>query len=92
MTTNHEAFLRAKAVIPGGVNSPVRAYGSVGGDPRFMTNAHGAYVCDVEGRQYVDLICTWGPGLLGHAHPKVVEAVQAAAARGLSFGAPTLGE
>jgi len=92
MTTNHEAFLRAKMVIPGGVNSPVRAYGSVGGDPRFMTDAHGAYVRDVEGREYVDLICTWGPGLLGHAHPKVVEAVQAAAGRGLSFGAPTLGE
>jgi len=92
MTTNHEAFLRAKTVIPGGVNSPVRAYGSVGGDPRFMTAAHGAYVTDVEGREYVDLICTWGPGLLGHAHQQVVEAVQAAAARGLSFGAPTQGE
>ncbi|MCL2465375.1 MAG: glutamate-1-semialdehyde 2,1-aminomutase, partial [Micrococcales bacterium] len=90
--TNHEAFARAKKVIPGGVNSPVRAYGSVGGDPRFMTGAHGPYVRDIEGREYVDLICTWGPGLLGHAHPQVVEAVQAAAAKGLSFGAPTMGE
>lgn len=92
MTTNHEAFERAKAVIPGGVDSPVRAYGSVGGDPRFMASARGPYVRDVEGREYVDLICTWGPGLLGHAHPGVVEAVQAAAAKGLSFGAPTLAE
>ncbi|WP_425955739.1 glutamate-1-semialdehyde 2,1-aminomutase [Xylanimonas sp. McL0601] len=89
---NHEAFLRAQAAIPGGVNSPVRAYGSVGGDPRFLTRAAGAYVYDVAGREYVDLVCSWGPALLGHAHPSVVEAVRDAAGRGLSFGAPTLAE
>ncbi|GAB3158649.1 glutamate-1-semialdehyde 2,1-aminomutase [Myceligenerans halotolerans] len=89
---NHAAFLRAQAAIPGGVSSPVRAYGSVGGDPRFLVSARGPYVTDVSGREYVDLVCSWGPALLGHAHPEVVAAVQEAAARGLSFGAPTLGE
>lgn len=92
MTTNHEAFVRAKHMLPGGVSSPVRAYGSVGGDPRFMVSARGAYVTDVEGREYVDLVSSWGPAILGHAHPEVVAAVQEAAARGLSFGAPTLAE
>lgn len=87
-----EAFERAQAVIPGGVNSPVRAYGSVGGTPRFIASAHGAYVRDVDGAEYVDLVGSWGPALLGHAHPEVVAAVQEAAARGLSFGAPTLAE
>ncbi|HEX5333723.1 MAG TPA: glutamate-1-semialdehyde 2,1-aminomutase [Cellulomonas sp.] len=85
-------FERAQAIIPGGVNSPVRAYGSVGGTPRFLASARGAYVTDVDGREYVDLVGSWGPALLGHAHPAVVEAVQQAAARGLSFGAPTLTE
>ncbi|MGF0118435.1 glutamate-1-semialdehyde 2,1-aminomutase [Promicromonospora sp. Marseille-Q5078] len=89
---NHAAFLRAQAAIPGGVNSPVRAYGSVGGDPRFLASARGPYVTDVAGREYVDLVCSWGPALLGHAHPEVVAAVQDAAARGLSFGAPTVAE
>ena len=92
MTTNEEAFARAKAVLPGGVNSPVRAYGSVGGVPRSVVSARGAYVTDIEGREYVDLITSWGPAILGHAHPSVIEAVQAAAARGLSFGASTSGE
>jgi glutamate-1-semialdehyde 2,1-aminomutase len=92
MTDNQTAFLRAQAAIPGGVNSPVRAYGSVGGDPRFLASARGPYVTDVEGREYVDLVCSWGPALLGHAHPGVVAAVQDAAARGLSFGAPTVAE
>ncbi len=92
MTTNEEAFARAQAVLPGGVNSPVRAYGSVGGAPRSVVSARGAYVTDVEGREYVDLITSWGPAILGHAHPSVIEAVQAAAARGLSFGASTSGE
>ncbi len=92
MTTNHEAFTRARAALPGGVSSPVRAYGSVGGDPRFIASARGPYVNDVEGRQYVDLVGSWGPAILGHAHPEVVAAVQEAAARGLSFGAPTLAE
>lgn len=90
--TNQTEFARAQAVIPGGVNSPVRAYRSVGGTPRFLVSARGPYVTDVEGREYVDLVCSWGPALLGHAHPDVVDAVQRAAARGLSFGATTPGE
>ena len=92
MDRNDELFDRARRVIPGGVNSPVRAYGSVGGTPRFLASARGAYVTDAAGREYVDLVATWGPALLGHAHPDVVEAVQTAAANGLSFGAPTEGE
>lgn len=91
-TTNDQLFGRAKKSIPGGVNSPVRAYGSVGGTPRFLTSAKGAYVTDAEGREYVDLVASWGPAILGHAHPGTVEAVQQAAARGLSFGASTPGE
>ncbi|UNX54729.1 glutamate-1-semialdehyde 2,1-aminomutase [Georgenia sp. TF02-10] len=87
-----ELFARARRVIPGGVSSPVRAFGSVGGDPRFLAAARGPRVTDVEGREYVDLVASWGPALLGHAHPEVVAAVQAAAARGLSFGAPTAAE
>ena len=85
-------FARAKAVIPGGVNSPVRAFGAVGGTPRFMTAGRGPYLVDADGREYVDLICSWGPLILGHAHPDVLAAVQAAAATGTSFGAPTEGE
>lgn len=92
MTTNDTAFLHAQTVLPGGVNSPVRAYRSVGGSPRFITSAQGATITDVAGRTYVDLVSSWGPALLGHAHPAVVDAVQQAAARGLSFGAPTVGE
>jgi glutamate-1-semialdehyde 2,1-aminomutase len=91
-TGNDGAFDRARRVIPGGVNSPVRAFGSVGGTPRFLASASGAYVRDVEGREYVDIVGSWGPALLGHAHPAVVQAVQEAAARGLSFGAPTEAE
>lgn len=90
--SNDELFGRAKDSIPGGVNSPVRAYGSVGGTPRFLTSANGAYVTDAEGREYVDLVASWGPAILGHAHPGTVEAVQQAAARGLSFGASTPAE
>jgi len=78
---------RASRVIPGGVNSPVRAYGSVGGTPRFLVSGRGAYVTDVDGNEYVDLVASWGPALLGHAHPAVVAAVQEAASRGLGFGA-----
>ncbi|WP_371831037.1 glutamate-1-semialdehyde 2,1-aminomutase [Rhodococcoides corynebacterioides] len=85
-------FARASAVIPGGVNSPVRAFHSVGGTPRFMAEASGYTLRDADGTEYVDLISSWGPMILGHAHPAVVEAVQKAAATGLSFGAPTLGE
>ncbi|WP_354477490.1 glutamate-1-semialdehyde 2,1-aminomutase [Marisediminicola sp. UYEF4] len=92
MQTNELYFTRAKNSIPGGVNSPVRAFGSVGGTPRFMVSATGPYITDAEGREYVDLVCSWGPAILGHAHPQVIEAVQAAAARGLSFGASTPAE
>ena len=91
-STNTSLFEAARAVIPGGVDSPVRAFGSVGGTPRFIASASGAHVTDAEGRNYVDLVGSWGPALLGHAHPGVVAAVQAAAARGLSFGAPTATE
>ncbi|WP_314507618.1 glutamate-1-semialdehyde 2,1-aminomutase [uncultured Microbacterium sp.] len=90
--SNETEFARAQAVIPGGVNSPVRAYRSVGGTPRFLVSARGPYVTDVDGREYIDLVCSWGPALLGHAHPDVVRAVQDAATRGLSFGATTPGE
>nr|WP_220486441.1 glutamate-1-semialdehyde 2,1-aminomutase [Tessaracoccus sp. MC1865] len=85
-------FARAKEIIPGGVSSPVRAFGSVGGDPVFIREARGPHVVDVAGRECVDLVCSWGPALLGHAHPQVIEAVREAAGRGLSFGAPTLAE
>jgi glutamate-1-semialdehyde 2,1-aminomutase len=90
--SNDHYFTRAKQSIPGGVNSPVRAYGSVGGTPRFLVGARGPHVIDAEGREYVDLVASWGPAILGHAHPEVVRAVQEAAARGLSFGASTPGE
>src|SRR5690606_34437847 len=92
MSTNAELFERAKLAIPGGVSSPVRAFGSVGGTPSFLIRAKGAYVTDAEGRELVDLVASWGPAILGHAHPEVVEAVQDAAGRGLSFGASTPGE
>ncbi|MCU1477053.1 MAG: glutamate-semialdehyde -aminomutase [Subtercola sp.] len=85
-------FARASVSIPGGVNSPVRAFRSVGGTPRFLVSARGAYVTDADGIEYVDLVTSWGPAILGHAHPEVVAAVQDAAARGLSFGASTPGE
>ena len=85
-------FVHAREVIPGGVSSPVRAYGSVGGTPVFVSSARGPYITGVDGREYVDLVCSWGPALLGHGHPEVVAAVQAAASRGLSFGAPTAAE
>ncbi|MFJ2369039.1 glutamate-1-semialdehyde 2,1-aminomutase [Microbacterium sp. NPDC087665] len=89
---NDDLFSAAREVIPGGVNSPVRAYGSVGGTPRFLSSASGATVTDAAGTTYIDLVASWGPALLGHAHPEVVAAVQEAATRGLSFGAPTEGE
>lgn len=85
-------FDEACAVIPGGVNSPVRAFSAVGGTPRFMTSAQGCWLTDADGNRYVDLVCSWGPMILGHAHPAVVEAVARTAADGLSFGAPTPGE
>ena len=82
-------FDRALKVMPGGVNSPVRAFGSVGGTPRFIASASGAYITDTEQKRYIDYIGSWGPMLLGHAHPEVIAAVQVAAENGLSFGAPT---
>ncbi|WP_374227933.1 glutamate-1-semialdehyde 2,1-aminomutase [Nocardioides sp. TRM66260-LWL] len=85
-------FERAVAVTPGGVNSPVRAFNAVGGTPRFIASAQGAWLTDVDGHEYVDLICSWGPMLLGHAHPEVQAAVQAAVARGTSYGTPTTPE
>jgi len=87
-----ELFARAQKVIPGGVNSPVRAFRAVGGTPRFMVAGQGPYLTDADGKTYVDLVASWGPMILGHAHPAVVEAVRQAAGHGLSFGAPTLGE
>ena len=87
--TNQQLFERAQHVIPGGVNSPVRAFRAVGGTPRFIARAEGAYMVDAEGRRYIDYIGSWGPMILGHGHPAVLEAVQRAAADGFSFGAPT---
>lgn len=89
MTTNAELFARAERVIPGGVNSPVRAFGSVGGTPYFVARAAGAQVVDVEGNGYLDLVQSYGAVIAGHAHPAIVEAVQHAAADGTSYGAPT---
>jgi glutamate-1-semialdehyde 2,1-aminomutase len=85
-------FDRAQTLIPGGVNSPVRAFRAVGGTPRFMVRGHGPYLTDADGREYVDLVCAWGPMILGHAHPAVVEALQVAASRSTAFGTPTPGE
>ena len=85
-------FERASVVTPGGVNSPVRAFRAVGGTPRFMVSGRGPYLTDADGREYVDLVCSWGPMILGHAHPDVVEAVQQAVVRGTSFGTPGRGE
>jgi len=87
-----ELFARAVELTPGGVNSPVRAFGPVGGVPRFIERGAGPYLFDVDGRQYVDLICSWGPMILGHAHPAVIEAVAGALVHGTSFGAVTPGE
>jgi len=90
MSSSHELFQEAKRYIPGGVNSSVRAFKGVGGEPIFMDHAEGPYLYDSQGRQYIDYVGSWGPLIAGHAHPEVVEAVQQAAARGLSFGAPTV--
>ncbi|MBQ9240217.1 MAG: glutamate-1-semialdehyde 2,1-aminomutase [Duodenibacillus sp.] len=92
MSINEELFARAQKTIPGGVNSPVRAFRSVGGAPRFITRAKGPYMWDEEGRCFIDYIGSWGPMILGHNHPKVVEAVQSAVENGLSFGAVTKAE
>ena len=85
------AFARACELIPGGVNSPARAFGGVGGEPIFFERAAGAYAYDVDGNRYIDYVGSWGPMILGHAPPQVLEAISRAAARGTSFGAPTAG-
>lgn len=85
-------FDRASVVTPGGVNSPVRAFRAVGGTPRFMVSGTGPYLTDADGREYVDLVCSWGPMILGHSHPEVIAAVQEAVSRGTSFGTPGEGE
>lgn len=90
--TSQALFERALAVTPGGVNSPVRAFRAVGGTPRFIARGRGPFLYDVDGREYVDLVCSWGPMILGHAHPDVLRAVQAAAEAGFSFGTPTENE
>ena len=92
MSNNETLFTRAQKSTPGGVNSPVRAFRSVGGTPRFITKAEGPYFWDADDKRYIDYIGSWGPAIVGHTHPKVVKAVQDAAAKGLSFGAPTEGE
>ena len=92
MTVSEDLFTRSARVIPGGVNSPVRAFNSVGGTPAFMVEAQGAYLTDADGHNYVDLVCSWGPALLGHKHTGVIEAVHAAVEHGLSFGASTAAE
>ncbi|MEC5215777.1 glutamate-1-semialdehyde 2,1-aminomutase [Actimicrobium sp. GrIS 1.19] len=93
MTSHNDTlFARAQLTTPGGVNSPVRAFRSVGGTPRFIKRANGPYFWDADDKRYIDYIGSWGPAIVGHAHPAVVEAVQQAAANGLSFGAPTEGE
>jgi glutamate-1-semialdehyde 2,1-aminomutase len=92
ISRNDVLFERAQKTTPGGVNSPVRAFRSVGGTPRFITRAAGPYFWDADGKRYIDYIGSWGPAIVGHAHPDVVQAVQDAATRGLSFGAPTEGE
>ena len=89
MSTSHELFHQATQHIPGGVNSPVRAFKGVGGDPVFIDHAAGAYIFDPEGKRYIDYVGSWGPMILGHAHPEVIEAVGKVIGKGLSFGAPT---
>jgi glutamate-1-semialdehyde 2,1-aminomutase len=91
-TQSQHLFDRARAVTPGGVNSPVRAFGAVGGTPRFMASGDGAHLTDVDGNRYVDLVCSWGPLILGHNHPAVVEAATRALRNGTSYGAPSAGE
>ncbi|SEU39862.1 glutamate-1-semialdehyde 2,1-aminomutase [Nonomuraea wenchangensis] len=89
---SEDLFARARRIVPGGVNSPVRAFGAVGGTPRFMAAGQGPYITDVDGNRYVDLVCSWGPMILGHRHPAVVDAVSEAVAHGFSYGTATPGE
>lgn len=92
MSISHDLFARARVRMPGGVNSPVRAFAAVGGEPVFFERAQGAHMWDVDGKRYIDYIGSWGPMICGHAHPAITEAVQQAASRGLSFGTPSPGE
>src|SRR3990172_6441047 len=93
MPTENETWVqRAQKRIPGGVNSPVRAYRAVGGTPPFIARGKGSHLWDIEGKEYIDYVGSWGPLILGHAHPEVVEAVNRAASSGTSFGAPTVAE
>ena len=92
MSISHDLFTRARVRLPGGVNSPVRAFAAVGGEPVFFERAQGAHMWSVDGKRYIDYIGSWGPMICGHAHPRIVEAVQAAAAKSLSFGTPSPGE
>ena len=89
---SHAMFERARELMPGGVNSPARAFGGVGGEPVVVERGEGPYILDVDGNRYIDYVGSWGPLILGHAHPGVVAAVKAAAGRGTSFGAPTEAE
>src|SRR6202046_1336413 len=91
-TRSAECYRRALELLPGGVNSPVRAMRSIGRDPLFVARGEGAELIDVDGNRYVDYVCSWGPLIHGHAHPDVLAAVKAAAERGTTFGAPTAGE
>src|SRR5690242_15658451 len=88
-SASERLFAAARRVIPGGVNSPVRAFGAVGGTPRFIERGAGPYLFDADGRQYIDYVLSWGPLILGHAHPAVVEAITRQATLGTSYGAPT---
>ena len=88
-SASERLFAAAQQVLPGGVNSPVRAFRSVGGTPRFIARGQGPWIEDVDGNRYVDLVLSWGPLILGHAHPEVLEAVVETAARGTTYGAPT---
>ena len=89
MTRSAQLFEEARRWIPGGVNSPVRAFAAIGGSPRFIARADGAYLTDVDGNRYIDYVCSWGPMLLGHNRPEIGEGVSEAPARGLSYGAAT---
>src|SRR5512136_2388735 len=89
ITRSQELFATAQTLLPGGVDSPVRAFRAVGGQPLFIERGEGAYLYDVDGNRFVDYVLSWGPLILGHAHPRVIQAIVAAAARGTSFGAPS---
>src|SRR2546430_11650829 len=89
LARSQDAFARASRVIPDGVSSPARAYGAVGGNPLFIARGEGPYIFDIDGNQYLDYVGSWGPLILGHAHPKAVRAVEETVRRGSSFGAPT---